>query len=63
MNSALNYYSAAQMHADALRDAYRNPPLPRLESDAPPVRRSWLAQAFGWVAQPGHRRENLLAVR
>jgi len=26
MNSAINYYSAAQMHADAIREALRNPP-------------------------------------
>ena len=63
MNSALNYYSAAQMHADALRDAYRNPPLPRVERTAPAPRRSWLAEALGWIAQAGHRREDLLAVR
>ena len=25
MNSAINYYSAAQMHADAIREARRNP--------------------------------------
>ena len=26
MNSAINYYSAAQRHADAIREARRNPP-------------------------------------
>jgi hypothetical protein len=26
MNSAITYLSAAQMHADAIRDARRNPP-------------------------------------
>ena len=26
MNSAVNYYSAAQRHADAIREARRNPP-------------------------------------
>ena len=25
MNSAINYMSAAQMHADAIRESYRNP--------------------------------------
>jgi hypothetical protein len=29
MNSAINYYSAAQRHTDAIRDARRNPPLVR----------------------------------
>jgi hypothetical protein len=27
MNSAINYYSAAQRHSDAIRDARRNPPI------------------------------------
>ena len=26
MNSAINYYSAAQRHTDAIREARRNPP-------------------------------------
>jgi hypothetical protein len=30
MNSAINYMSAAQMHADAIRESYRNP-RPRVE--------------------------------
>jgi hypothetical protein len=63
VNSQLSYYSAAAAHADAIRDAYRNPPLPRSEETPGPGRRSRLAQALGRVAQPGHRRENLLAVR
>jgi hypothetical protein len=28
MNSAVNHYSAAARQADALREAWRNPPLP-----------------------------------
>jgi hypothetical protein len=28
MNSAINYYSAAQRHADAIREARRNPVIP-----------------------------------
>jgi len=64
MNSSLHYYSAAQMQADALRDAYRNPPRKKAEAKPEPERhRSVLAQALGWVAQAGHRRENLVAVR
>jgi hypothetical protein len=37
MNSAINYYSAAQLHADALRDARRNPiaDVPARERRAP----------------------------
>ena len=31
MNSAISYMSAAQMHADAIRESYRNP-RPRLET-------------------------------
>jgi hypothetical protein len=30
MNSAINYMSAAQLHADAIREGYRNP-RPRVE--------------------------------
>jgi hypothetical protein len=30
MNSAINYMSAAQMHADAIRESYRDP-RPRLD--------------------------------
>jgi hypothetical protein len=30
MNSALNYISASQLHADAIRESYRNP-RPRVE--------------------------------
>lgn len=30
MNSAINYMSAAQLHADAIRESYRNP-RPRVE--------------------------------
>jgi hypothetical protein len=36
MNSALHYYSAAQRQADALRDAYRDPPRQR-SIEQPPV--------------------------
>jgi hypothetical protein len=32
MNSALNHISAAQLHADAIRESYRNP---RLRVDEP----------------------------
>ena len=37
MNSAINYYSAAQLHADALREARRNPiaDVPARERRAP----------------------------
>jgi hypothetical protein len=35
MNSAINYYSAAQRHTDAIREARRNPPLPRPVDEAP----------------------------
>ena len=63
MNSALNYYSAAQRHSDAIRDSYRNPPLPQREPPPAQAKRSFLAEAFGWIAQARHRRENLLAVR
>ena len=35
MNSAINYYSAAQRHADAIREARRNPrPAPRARAVA-----------------------------
>jgi hypothetical protein len=39
MNSAISYMSAAQLHADAIRESYRNP-RPRLEEPkaAQPVR-------------------------
>ena len=30
MNSAINYYSAAQRHTDAIREARRNPPRAQL---------------------------------
>ncbi|HEX3225591.1 MAG TPA: hypothetical protein VHQ89_05805 [Gaiellaceae bacterium] len=30
MNSAINYMSASQLHADAIRESYRNP-RPRVE--------------------------------
>ena len=65
MNPQLNYYSAASAHAAALRDSYRNPPLPRVDivAEPAPERRSRLAQALGRVAQAGHRREYLVAVR
>jgi hypothetical protein len=64
MNSALNYYSAAQRQSDAIRDAYRNPPLPQVDEPAAAAKkRSLLTEALGWVTQAGHRRENLLAVR
>lgn len=33
MNSAISYMSAAQMHADAIREGYRNPQ-PRLQRAA-----------------------------
>jgi len=42
MNPQLNYYSAAAAHTDALRDAYRNPPLPRIDEAPEPERRSRL---------------------
>jgi hypothetical protein len=51
MNSAIHYYSAAQMHADAIRDSYRNPQQPHVE--LPPVpepqrrQRRRLLLAFG----------------
>jgi hypothetical protein len=35
MNSAISYMSAAQLHADAIREGYRNP-RPRLEEPARP---------------------------
>jgi len=37
MNSAINYYSAAQLHADAIREARRNPiaDVPARERRAP----------------------------
>jgi hypothetical protein len=34
MNSAISYISAAQTHADAVREGYRNP-RPRLETPKP----------------------------
>jgi hypothetical protein len=40
MNSAISYLSAAQMHADAVRASYRNPPLmPKPERVVPQQRR------------------------
>jgi hypothetical protein len=46
MNSAINYYSAAQLHADALRDARRNPlaAVPARERRAPALG-GWLRAA------------------
>ena len=35
MNSAIHQLSAAQKHADAIRESYRNPPQPLV--DLPPV--------------------------
>ncbi|MEN3340793.1 MAG: hypothetical protein V7644_197 [Actinomycetota bacterium] len=49
MNSAINYYSAAQGHADAIRESRRNPVVdtsprqPRVERQAP--RPHWLLVA------------------
>ena len=46
MNSAINYYSAAQRHTDAIREARRNPPLferPVRLLDGPAGRRSLVA--------------------
>jgi hypothetical protein len=31
VNSAIHHISAAQLHADALREARRNPPLPAVD--------------------------------
>jgi len=31
VNSAISYISASQLHADALRESYRNPPLRPVE--------------------------------
>jgi hypothetical protein len=56
MNSAVNYYSAAARHADAIREARRNPPLvfaPAPTDDAGPsllarlARRRRLRLVFG----------------
>jgi hypothetical protein len=46
MNSAINYYSAAQRHTDAIRDARRNPP--RAPQARPAVERA--APRLGLVA-------------
>ena len=53
MNSAIHYYSAAQRHADAIREARRNPPLPRPVDEAPvPVRRGLSAVLARRLARP-----------
>jgi len=60
MNSAINYYSAAQMHADAIREARRNPQadVPARERRAASVRSHWLLAA---VARRAPLRPLLLA--
>jgi len=65
MNPTLHHHYHAQLQADAIRDAYRNPPRSLVEVPEPPAarRRFRLAEALGRVAQAAHRRENLVAVR
>jgi hypothetical protein len=56
MNSAINYYSAAQLHADAIREARRNPlaSVPARERRAPVHPSNWLhaAVARRWPLRP-----------
>src|SRR5204862_6489996 len=53
MNSAINNYSAAQRHVDAIREARRNPiaAVPARERRAPVYSRNWLLAAVARHAQ------------
>jgi len=59
MNSAINNYSAAQRHADAIREARRNPiaAVPARERRAPTYAPNWLLAA---VARRAHLRPLLV---
>jgi hypothetical protein len=53
MNSAINYYSAAQRHSDAIREARRNPPrAPQARALAATHRPGLLAVLARRIARP-----------
>jgi hypothetical protein len=64
MNSTVFHYVQAQRQADLDRElTWRQREVPIDEAMPEATKSSRLVQAFRWVAQPRHRRENLVAVR